>query len=75
MRAYVVLSGYNEDLDVAVYTAVIPTTNGMKSQIIRIWNCGMIHYDCTRKIEKLLKEKYKAEFEIIELEPDFDIID
>lgn len=75
MRAYVTLSGYNEDLDVAVYTAVIPTTNGMKSHIIRIWNCGMIHFDAIRKIQKLLNEKYKAEFEIIELEPDFDIID
>ena len=74
MRAYVTLSGYNEDLDVAVYTILIPTTSGMKSQIIRIWGCGMIHYDCIRKIEKCLKEKHKAEFEIIELEPDFDII-
>ena len=74
MRAYVTLSGYNEDLDVAVYTIFIPTPSGMKSQIIKIWNSGMIHYDCIRKIEKCLKEKHKAEFEIIELEPDFDII-
>lgn len=74
MRAYVTLSGYNEDLDVAVYTVIIPTPSGMKSQIIRIWNCGTIHYDCIRKINKLLQEKYKSEFEIIELEPEFDII-
>lgn len=75
MRAYVTLSSYNEDLDVAVYTAFIPTPSGMKSNIVKIWNSGMIHYDCIRKIEKILKEKYKSEFEIIELEPDFDIID
>lgn len=74
MRAYVVLSGYNEDLDLAVYTVFIPTPSGMKSQIIRIWGCGMIHFDCIRKIKKLLEEKHKAEFEIIQLEPDFDII-
>lgn len=74
MRAYVTLSGYNEDLDLAVYTAFIPTPSGMKSQIIRIWGCGMVHYDAIRKIEKLLKEKHKDEFEIIELDPDFDII-
>lgn len=74
MRAYVTLSGYNEDLDLAVYTIFIPTPSGMKSHLIRIWGCGMIHYDCIRKIEKLLKAKYKAEFEIIQLEPDFDII-
>lgn len=74
MRAYVTLSGYNEDEDVATYTIFIPTPSGMKSQIIKIWNSGMIHYDCIRKIEKLLKEKYKAEFEIIELKSDLDII-
>lgn len=74
MRAYVTLSGYNEDFDVATYTIIIPTPSGMKSQIIKIWNSGMIHYDNIRKIEKLLKAKYKAEFEIIELKPEFDII-
>lgn len=74
MRAYVTLSGYNEDADVATYTIFIPTPSGMKSQIIKIWGCGMIHYDCIRKIEKLLKEKHKAEFEIIELKSDLDII-
>lgn len=74
MRAYVTLSGYNEDADVATYTIFIPTPSGMKSQIIKIWGCGMIHYDCIRKIEKLLREKHKAEFEIIELKSDLDII-
>lgn len=74
MRAYVTLTGYNQDFDVATYTIIIPTPSGMKSQIIKIWNSGTIHFDCIRKIEKLLKEKHKAEFEIIELNPDFDII-
>lgn len=74
MRAYVTLTGYNQDFDVATYTIIIPTPSGMKSNIVKIWNSGMIHYDCIRKIEKILKEKYKNEFEIIELEPDFDII-
>lgn len=75
MRAYVTLVAYNEDFDLATYSILIPTTSDMKSNIIKIWNAGMIHYDHTRKIEKVLKEKYKTEFEIIELEPDFDIID
>lgn len=74
MRAYVTLSGYNEDLDVATYAIIIPTPSGMKSQVIKLWNRGMLHYDCIRRIEKFLKEKYKAEFEIIELKPEFDII-
>ena len=74
MRAYVTLSGYNEDSDVATYVIIIPTPSGMKSQIIKIWNKGMLHYDCMQRVEKLLKEKYKAEFEIIELKPEFDII-
>ena len=74
MRAYVTLSGYNEDFDVSTYTVFIPTPSGMKSRIIKIWNSGTIHYDCIRKVEKLLEEEYKAEFEIIELEPEFDII-